>query len=293
MSSMDFIVFQIGTPDDLTKKEEQFFTFLRNYPRQREERNLHFCITTDITLQNSIITGNLSQEHLPLSSPVNENKEYYAPNDSPYLHTLFSLDLQKRFLLLQYRDYPPANLDKDLTRNRLTRVLNEGFNTVYKQQFNPIPTEKPYDDSELIELFNKYRVSELRVKIGDSGRLLRDSSSIFEDANYNKVWIEAWNEDTSNISEVILKSPGRGGDGDLRLSPLAQTLLQIPSKEIEQIIYWDEDGKQNKVSKRGYERFKINDIDIHTYPITAVEVITTQISQRRNEFSQFNRINLG
>ncbi|MGG1639845.1 hypothetical protein ACIFQM_00840 [Paenibacillus sp. NRS-1782] len=290
--SMDFVVFQIGTADDLTPREGEFYKFLSNFPRQEEDRGLHFCITNDLSIQNSIITGNISQEHLPLTDSVDEEKAVYAPEDIPSLHTFFAIDLQEKFLLIQYRDYSPKTLDKDVTRNRLSRVLNAAFIEVYHQQINLIPTEKEYDEEELLRLFNEYRVSYLRVRIGEHRRLLRDEAKIFDDPSLNDNWIQAWNEDASNTNVIILKAPGQTGEGDLRTSPLAKTLLSIPSKDIEELIYWDRAGRQNKVNKSGFKRFKVNDIDLYTHPITAIDYISAQISQRRSEIELF-RIDLG
>lgn len=290
--SMDFVVFQIATPDDLLEREREFMDFLANYPRQQEDRDLYFCITNDISTQNSIITGNISQEHLPLTDSVDEEKAVYEPEDTPSLHTFFAIDLQEKFLLLQYRDYSPKTLDKDITRNRLARVLNEAFLAVYFQQINLVPTEKEYNEEELLNLFNEYRVSYLRVRIGEHRRLIPNETTIFEETNLNNSWIQAWNSDESNTDVVILKAPGKTGEGDLRNSYLARTLLSLPSKDIEELIYWDRAGKQHKINKNGFKRFKLSDIDLYTHPITAIDYITTQITQRRDELELF-RINMG
>ncbi|MGE6576249.1 hypothetical protein ACQKFM_15135 [Paenibacillus xylanexedens] len=285
--SMDFVVYQIATPDNLVSKESEFFEFLSTYPIQQEERELYYCITQDLTMENSIITASLSQEHSPLTDSFDDEKQLYPPGDTPAIHTFFSFDLREKFLLLQLRDYSPSNLDKDITRNRLMRILNEAFIAVYSQQINAIPTEKEYNQDELIDLFNENRVSMLRVRIGDSARLLRSNTIIFDDESLNSAWTRAWNEDESNTHEVTLKAPGRNGEGDLRRSPYAKTLLEVPTKDIEELFYWDDAGKQHKVTKNGFKRFKVNDIDLHAHPISAIGYISSQLYARRDELNEF------
>ncbi len=70
------------------------------------------------------------------------------------------------------------------------------------------------------------------------------------------------------MHEILLKAPGRGGEGDLRHSPIAKSLLNMVGAYVKQINYWDENDKSHEVSRNSLMRFVVNGINIRSLPVT-------------------------
>jgi hypothetical protein len=286
---MDFRVYQLTYPDDLTQQGQALYDYLRNVAKIPGEHGFEYCITNESGFNENIIVGCFSEEHSPNINSVDEEKNLYVPDVAPYINTFFAIDLQEKRMLIQHREYPAANLNRNQTLTRLSSILNAAFENIYNSVFNYIDTNREVNDDEFIEVFNNHRITLLRVKLFENGRLLRADAQIFDDEEVNRNWIEGWNMDASNMHEIVLKAPGRGGDGDLRESPLATSLLNLPIKEIVEINYWDEDGSET-MSRTDFRKFRISGIDRYTLPITAIDAIENAVYNRRDEVRRFRAI---
>lgn len=287
---MDFRVYQLTYAGDLKEKGESLYGYLRDHAKIPGEHGFDFCITREIDFDENIITGCLSEEHPPNINSVDEDKNVYTPDVAPYMNTFFSIDLQEKRMLVQHRDYPANNLNRTQSMTRLRLLLNAAFQNVYHSEFNAIHTKRNVTDEDFIDAFNNYRVSKLRVKLFEKGRLLGTDNEIFEDKIVNKAWIQGWNSDESNMHEIILQAPGRGGDGDLRYSPIARTLWQLPVKEILEMNYWNESGGSETMSRTDFKKFRIRGINKDTQPITAIDAICSDVYSRRDEIREFKII---
>lgn len=286
---MDFRVYQLTYAGDLTAKGEQFYALLRNLSKVPGEFGFDYCITSEVDFDENIITGCLSEEHAPDINSVDEDRNTFVPDVAPYLNTLFAIDLQEKRMIVQHRDYPPSNLDRHQSMTRLGLLINSVFEEVYHSQFNYLTTHREVTDEDFLDIFHNNRITLLRVKLFDTGRFLPWDAEIFMDKELDNHWVEGWNSDESNMHEIVLKAPGRGGTGDLRESPIARSLLSLPRKEIMELNYWQEDGQEN-MSRTDFKKFRIRGIDRHTQVISAIDTITREVYQRRAELNRYSLI---
>ncbi|XOS93830.1 hypothetical protein ACLMAB_10610 [Brevibacillus laterosporus] len=227
---MDFRVYQLIYSGDLTSRGAELFNSLSSLSKVPGEFGFEYCITSEVDFDENIITGCLSEEHAPDINSVDDDRNTFVPDVSPYLNTMFAIDLQEKRLIVQHREYPPNNLDKHQSMTRLSLLISSVFDEVYKSTFNHVITHRDVTDDDFIDIFNNNRITLLRVKLFDTGRYLPEDTEIFDNEALNSLWIEGWNSDDSNMHEIVLKAPGRGGNGDLRESPLATSLLNLPKK---------------------------------------------------------------
>ncbi|PEQ47809.1 hypothetical protein CN468_19970 [Bacillus cereus] len=284
---MDFRVYQVIYPDDLTQHGQALYEFLGAMAKQPGEHRFEYCITNDIDYSNDIITFCLSEEYQSNISSVDDNKNAYVPEVSPYLSTCVALDLQEKRLLVQHRDYPPDNLSKDTNMTRLSLMLNQAFESVCNAIFNYLDTSREADDEDFAHIFRHYRVTMLRVKLFETGRYISEETQLFDNEVTDEHWKRGWAEDGSSMHEVILKAPGRGGEGDLRESPIAKSLINLVRKDVMEINYWDDDGVSESLSRADFRRFSIAGINIHTLAITAIQTISNEVYNRRGEVRRF------
>ncbi|WP_242491339.1 hypothetical protein [Bacillus cereus] len=255
--------------------------------KQPGEHRFEYCITNDIDYSNDIITFCLSEEYQSNISSVDDAKNAYVPEVSPYLSTCVALDLQEKRLLVQHRDYPPDNLSKDTNMTRLSLMLNQAFEFVCNAIFNYLDTSREADDEDFAHIFRHYRVTMLRVKLFETGRYISEDTQLFDNEVTDEHWKRGWAEDGSSMHEVIHKAPGRGGEGDLRESPIAKSLINLVRKDVMEINYWDYDGVSESLSRADFRRFSIAGINIHTLAITAIQTISNEVYNRRGEVRRF------
>lgn len=284
---MDFRVYQVIFPDDLSQHGQQLFDYLRNTAKQPGEHGFEYCITSDVSYSNDVITFCLSEEYQANISSVDDQKNTFVPDVAPYLNTFVALDLQEKRLLVQHRDYPPNNLSKDQNMVRLSLLLSQTFAEVCNATFNYLDTTRLVDDEDFVNIFANYRITMLRVRLFDTGRYITQGTEVFNNTIINENWISGWELDESSMHEIILKAPGRGGEGDLRHSPIAKSLVNLVRKDIIEINYWDDDGVSESLSRNDFRRFSINGINTYTLPITAIETITNEAFNRRAETRRF------
>ncbi|MEH6942967.1 hypothetical protein, partial [Bacillus sp. JJ722] len=238
---------------------------------------------------SSIITFCVSEEYAPNITSVDDEKNTFSPEVAPYLNTFYSLDLQEKRMLIHHRNYPPSNLEKQINMVRAGLLLEGAFQEIYNSPFNYINTSREFDDEDFLRVFNNNRITLLRVKLYNTGRRIIDGTQIFEDTNLNDYWIQGFDSDSSDTYEITLKAPGKNGEGDLRNSPIAKSLINMVTKDILELNYW-EDNESNKMSRSDVQRFRIRGINKDTDPITAIETIKSEVYRRRAEVRRFRAI---
>jgi|HigsolmetaAR204D_1030405.scaffolds.fasta_scaffold05226_5 hypothetical protein len=288
---MDFRVYQLTYAGDLVARGTEFYQALSRLSKVPGEHGFEYCITNELDFEENIITGCLSEEYAPDIVSVDDDRNSYIPDVAPYLNTFFAIDLQEKRMIVQHRDYPPNNLDRQQSMTRLSLLISNAFEPVYRSQFNYVVTYREATDEDFIEIFNDdNRVTLLRVKLFDTGRFLPEDAEIFDGADeLNRHWIEGWNADESDMHEIVLKAPGRGGNGDLKKSPIAISLLNLPRKEILELNYWTGEGQQT-MSRTDFKKFRIRGINIYSQVITAIATISREVYRRRDELRNFRLI---
>lgn len=253
------------------------------------EHGLMYCVTNEIDYDEDIITGCLSEEHLPNIDSVDEEKNTFTPDVTPSIATLFAIDLKEKRMIVQHREYPANNLNKQQSMTRLNTLINSVFHDLYHTQFDYVDTYRAVTDDDLLVMFRQHRVTLLRVQLLDTGRYLQDHAEIFPQDDINRHWIEGWNTDESNMYEIVLKAPGRGGNGDLRKSPIAVSLLNMTQRRIVELNYWTGRGNQ-RMSRNDFKKFRIHGIDRNTQVITSISHISREVYRRRTELSTFRLV---
>ncbi|WHX37430.1 hypothetical protein QNH38_08285 [Paenibacillus polymyxa] len=289
---MDFRVYQVIYFGDLVTNGERLFQYLKGLSKIPGEQGFEYCITSEIDYQSSIICGCLSEEYSPDINSVDDEKNSYVPDVAPYLNTYFALDLQEQRLLIQHREYPANNLNREQALARLATMINGGFQGIYGSEFDYVITNRDVTEEEFIEVFNQNRITSLRVKLFQQGRLLSEQAQILEDHTVNASWIEGWNSDESETYEVVLKAPGRGGVGDLRRSPIAVSLINLPVKEILELNYWSEEDGVGTMSRTDLKKLRVQGLDRRTQPITGIDRLLLDLRNRRPEIRKFVAFNL-
>ena len=287
--NMDFRVYQLTFAGDLTVGSSRLFEGLKNLPKSFGEHGLEYCITSEIDLDENIITGCLSEEYIPDIDSVDEGKNTFVPDVEPYLKTMFALDLQEKRMIVQHRQYPPTNLDRHQSMVRLSTLINSIWQDVYHVQFNYVITHRDVTDEDFLRIFNNNRVTMMRVRLFETGRYISDGAKIFESDELNSFWSDGWNSDESETYEILIKAPGKGGSGDLRKSPIARSLINLTQKEILQMNYWDGDGYSD-MSRTDFKKFRVYGIDKNTQVITAISEIAREVYRRRSELREFRLI---
>ncbi|MBM7647861.1 hypothetical protein JOC78_000801 [Bacillus ectoiniformans] len=284
---MEFRVYQLTYSNDLTEGANELFRYLRSMSIVPGEHGFEYCITNEIDLDENIITFCFSEEHQSDTITIDDEKNSFIADVAPFINTMVAIDLQEKRMIVQNRDYPANNLNKHQTMTRMRVMLNEAFENVYNSVFNTLDIEREINDEELEHAFYNNRVSFLRMQISNANRNLLQHVEIFEDRLLNEKWVEGWNTDQSVTYEVILKAPGQGGEGDLRLSPIAISLLNVLGARIEQINIWDEEGNNEVLSRSSFSRFIIRGINHRTQVITCIDTISQEVYNRRQELRSF------
>ncbi|WP_440960527.1 hypothetical protein ACN6KS_22510 [Paenibacillus nitricinens] len=284
---MDFRLYQVIYAGDLTLNGQVLFEYLRGLAKIPGEHGFEYCVTSEIDYENDLICGCLSEEYPPNINSVDDDRNVYVPDVAPYLNTYFAIDLQEQRLLIQHREYPANNLSRQQALVRLATIIKGGFELAYGVEFDYVNTNREVTDDEFLEVFEQNRITLMRVKLYPQGRLLRDTAEIFEDEEINRIWIDGWNADESETHEMVLKAPGRGGAGDLRRSPIANSLINLPVKEILELNYWSDEDGAGSMSRTDLRKLRVQGIDRHTQPITAIDHLLIDLRNRRGEMRRF------
>ncbi|MCU4984479.1 hypothetical protein P4310_30875 [Bacillus thuringiensis] len=286
---MEFRVYQMLYPDDLTEKGDRLVEFLKRMTKIPGEYGFKYCITNEFDFTENIITFCFSEEYASDVNSVDDDKNNYNPDVSPYINTIMAIDLQEKRLLVQNRHYPANTLNKDQTMTRIGLMLNEAFDKIYATVFNYLPTDRLIFDDDFTPIFKENRISLLWATIPKHGRFIPEGEEVFKDEGIdNSNWIKGWNSDSSDVFEVLLKAPGKGGEGDLRNSPIARSLMKMLGVEIKQLDFWDDENKHHKIARSSLKRFVVKGINHRTHAITAVDKLATEIYSRREELRSFS-----
>lgn len=284
---MDFKVMQLTMAENFTKKEREFAEYLRNSPIGLEG-NLEYGISNDVLLEDHIIVGCLTEEYNPRQFTMDQNKTVIPiTNIDPFERTFFALDFATRMLLVEFREYPPDELDREQALQRLTSYLTRAFDSIYRVQFNYMNTIQPHTDDYFSHFIENFPVTMIRVKLGEVGRLLPRQNEVFIDPTLALNWADGWNEDDSRTYEYIVKAKK---DGDLKSSPTVRTLLQLPGKEIQEIKYIDENNRIRHIQRNKFERFEIANLNTNGDNITIYNTILTYIRNNRDHLRTFRAI---
>lgn len=290
---MDFRVYQLLYANDLTDHGQELFDYLRGLSKMPGEHGFEYCITNEIDFSENIISFCFSEEHESNVTSVDDEKNSFSPDVSPYLNTFYAIDLQEKRMLVHHRDYPPNNLDRDKNLVRVGIILEQAFQDIYHSAFNYVKTTVDVTDDQFIEVFENNRITLLRVKLFNTGRRIIDGTQIFEENYLNNYWIQGFEADESDTYEVTLKAPGKTGEGDLRNSPIARSLINMVTKEIIELNYWtDEEGSHSNImSRTDLKKFRIRGINKDTPSITAINTISNEVYRRRPEIRRYRAIN--
>lgn len=288
---INFQVFQLAAATDLTQKDQEFFQELKNQPKLKGEHGYHFCITRETDFENHIVCGCFSEEHPPVTSSVDDQNYSYILEEPPYLNTFFAIDLREKRVLIQHREYPVPTLKQKQTFSRLHGLIKTAFEKVYGVEYLDVLTGRPVSDEEFIEKFRNNRTTLLKVELVPESKIT-EGFDLFEDKALNKPWALGWNSDTSDTYEILLKAQGRGKTGDLRDSPIANTLIGLETKRIIDLNYWDANNEYHSMSRSSLEKFSIDGVDKNTLPISAIQNILKDLSANRGELRNFKVFDL-
>lgn len=285
---MEFRVYQMTYSGNLTEKSDELVAYLKGLAKIPGEYGFKYCITNEFDYSNNLITFCFSEEYASDVNSVDDDKNNFTPDVSPYINTIMAIDLQEKRFIVQNRDYPANTLNKHQTMTRVGMLLNEGFEQVYNSVFNYLETDRVVFDEDFTPLFEDNRVSLLWVNIPKAGRFIPTGEEIFNDENIdNENWINGWNSDQSDVFEILLKAPGKGGEGDLRHSPIARSLMKTLGAEVKQLNFWDSENNHQKISRSSLKRFVVRGINHRTHAITSVDKLSTEILTRRSELRGF------
>ncbi|MET1123075.1 hypothetical protein ABWU59_29590 [Priestia megaterium] len=287
---MEFRVYQLLYADSLIEESQSLYNYLQRMAKLPGEFGFDYCITNNVDFSNNVITFCFSEEYASDVNSVDDEKNLFTPDVSPYINTIMALDLQEKRLIVQNRDYPANNLNKHQTMTRMGLMLNNAFENVYNAVFNYIDTDREVLEEEFERAFENYRVSLLWVKVPNNRRFIPNYERIHEDDLLNENWITGWNQDQSDVQEILLKAPGRGGNGDLRLSPVARSLIKMFGSEVKQIDYWDDEENHYSISRDSLRRFVIRGVNLRTQPITVIDRLSVEIQARRDELRNFRGV---
>lgn len=277
---MNFKVFQVYEDLNYQGREHELQEYLRETDFFEGDHGLRYVINNDVEVEDSIIVGTISQEFIPNSFEVGEDKSLgVMDNVEPYERTFFAFDFQTRAFLVQNRRYPPENLNPGKTLTRLAEIISDGYRAVFNNSFTIIPVLLPEGNSVFVNIFRTHRVVELAVTGINSGRLLSGNITLTDDSESNRAMQEIWNNDSSLTDLVHLRTTL---DGDLNDSPFAKAALLSPGGTVESIRYYDseEDGFVTK-KRSTLNQFSIPGINNNTESITAFNVMLETIRENR------------
>lgn len=277
---MDFKVYQLFEEINYTGKENDLRDYLVNSDFFEGDHGLNYVVNNDVELSNGILTGTISEEFIPNSYSVDDNKSISVMDDiEPYERTFFAYDFNTRAFLVQNRRYSPTNLKPGKTLNRLIEIFGDAFANVFNSGFTLIPVLLPEGNDLFITLFSNHRVVELKVVNLNERTTFRDDVELSEDEEENRAIIKLWNEDQSLMDSITLKSTA---EGDLNDNIFAHAALSSPNAIIDKIKYFDpeEDGFVTK-TRSSFDKFPIPNLDRNVESITAFQTIINEINQNR------------
>jgi len=277
---MDFKVYQVFEEIDFTGGEGVLRDYLVDSDFFEGDHGLKYLINNDVELENGVLTGTISEEFLPNSYSVDDDKSISVMDDiEPYERTFFAFDFNTRAFLIQNRRYSPTNLKPGKTLNRIIEIFSDAFNNVFSSGFTLIPVLLPEGNDLFIRLFNTHRVVELKVIKLNERRSFNEQDDLSEDEDENTAIKRLWNEDESLMDSITLKTTS---EGDLNDSIFAIAAINSQGAIIDKIKYFDpeEDGYVT-TTRSSFDKFPIPSIDRNVESITAFQTIINEVNLNR------------
>ncbi|EWG08321.1 hypothetical protein [Cytobacillus firmus] len=277
---MDFKVYQIFEDINFEGRETELRDYLINSDFFEGDHGLNYVINNDVELENGVLTGTLSEEFIPNSYSVDDDKSISVMDDiEPYERTFFALDFNTRAFLVQNRKYSPTNLKPGKSLNRLIEIFGDAFNNVFNAGFTLIPVLLPEGNDLFLTLFNNHRVVEIKVSNLNERTAFNDGHELSDDEEENNFIKTLWNEDSSLMDSIVLKTTS---EGDLNDNIFAHAALSSPNCIIEKIKYFDpeEDGFVTK-TRSSFDKFPIPNLDRNVESITAFQTIINAVNENR------------
>ncbi|MGR9634822.1 hypothetical protein ACU82A_25955 [Bacillus cereus] len=234
---MDLKVYQVYEDVDYEGRELELKNYLVQTGFFEGDHGLRYLINNDVELESGVLTGSISEEYIPNSFGVEDDKSITRMDDiEPYERTFFAYDFSTKAFLVQNRRYAPVNLTPGKTVTRLTEIFSDAFNEVFNSSFNVIPVLLPEGNNLFINLFESHRVVELKVTHLSERGFLSEDLELSDDQQESENMKRIWNEDESRLDMIHLKT---APDGDLNDNILAFAIINSPNAIIEKIKYYD------------------------------------------------------
>ncbi|MED1677570.1 hypothetical protein P5641_04805 [Bacillus subtilis] len=275
---MDFKIYRIFGDTNYEGKEKEVQQHLKNLDFFNAGQGLRFVINSDVEYERGVLVGSISEEFIPNSYEVNEDKSLGKLQGEPYERTIFAIDFNSRSFLLQNRRYAPKNLEPGRTLNRLTEILNRAFNEVFKAPFVPLPSLLPEGNEMFLRWFKVNKVTAIDVSnINNRGSLRED---IYGEESFNNSFKKFWNEDDNSKLDVLrIRSKA---DGELNNNPIVLAAIHSPDVVIDRIRYYDsEEDKQITVQRNKLDKFVVKDVARDEESATAFQQVINQVNENR------------
>lgn len=285
---MNFKIFQLYDQLDFDHDAlSRIVHYLRNLDRLDAGQGLDYLINGDIEHQDGILVGSISEEYVPNTNEVNEDKVLEPVQGiEPYERTIFAFDFYTRNLLIQNRKYSPVNLNPERTSNRLIDILNGAFQSVFNSNFTVIATLIP-DDNELFNsVFNTSRVTE--VQFSNLNRRRQCEAEISNDLEVNNGILNYWNNDNSQLESMLIKA---SNEGELNNNPFVLAALNSENVLIDKVKFFDtEIDNLITIKRSSLDKLDIPDLDRDTESVTAFQQIINSLPEERGFLRRIRHI---
>ncbi|GGB41863.1 hypothetical protein GCM10011409_19250 [Lentibacillus populi] len=285
---MNFKIFQlyeqVEFDDDALSR---MVYYLRGLDPLNAGQGLDYLINGDVEHQNGILVGSISEEYVPNTNELNDDKILMPVQDiEPYERTIFAFDFYTRNLLIQNRNYSPVNLNPGRTSSRLIDILNDAFQAVFNINFNVIPTQIPEGNEIFERIFNTARVIEAQFSNLNERRACNHDVS--DNPIINNGFLEFWNNDDSRTNLILIKATN---EGEVNNNPVVIAALNSENVIIDKIKYYEEEEDKNlTISRSSLDKFDIPDLNRDEDSITAFQQIVDSIPPERGYLRRIRHI---
>ncbi|MBU8684391.1 hypothetical protein MOB77_15740 [Bacillus haynesii] len=275
---MDFKIYRIFGDTNYDGKGEEVKQYLKDLDFFEAGQGLRYVINSDVEYERGVLVGSISEEFIPNSYEVNEDKSLGKLKGEPFERTIFAIDFNSRSFLLQNRRYAPKNLEPGRTLNRLTEILNDAFNTIFRAPFVPLPSLLPEGNEMFLRWFNVNKVTAIDVSNINQRGTLREN--IYSEESFNQSFKKFWNEDDDSKLDVLrIRSKA---DGELNKNPIVLAAIHSPDVVIDKIKYYDsEEDKQITVERNKLDKFVVKDVARDEESATAFQQVINQVNENR------------
>lgn len=284
---MEFIVYQVYEEVEYEGREEVLREYLFRTGIFEGDHGLRYLINNDVEFERGVLTGSISEEYIPDSFSVDDEKNLIAMDGmEPYERTVFVYDFSTRAFLVQNRKYSPNNLKPGKTLSRLKEIFSDAFSEIFSKDFIIIPVLLPEGNDLFINLFTSHQVVELKVlELSKRNFINEEISTEKEESDAMR---KIWNEDNSSMDMIHIKTT-KGGD--LNNNIVAFAALNSPNAVIDRVRYFDPEEEVFVTKTRSsFNKFNVSGVDKNTESITAYEAIREEIGNRRTILRRMRQI---